>query len=159
MVDDRTKNFAMYLANTYSNRKNMWAYCYRRGLGINTNMHLEAMHKYVELFYWTKFNMWKLCGSFRKLKYFFYGGKQVKRLDQAISGLMRMLVDYEFNRLVAIEKGTRSSFMVKNYTRHRQAINEDLSSTKSNGNLWSFARIESGDLYSVEKLDVSDLCC
>ena len=39
------KKFGSYFLSTYEDRKNEWAYCYRKFLGINTNNHLEAMHR------------------------------------------------------------------------------------------------------------------
>lgn len=29
----------------------IWAYCYRKYLGVNCNMHLESMHKIIKYFY------------------------------------------------------------------------------------------------------------
>lgn len=43
--DKDTNSFGIYIESYYSNRKEMWAYCYRKGFGINTNMHLESMHR------------------------------------------------------------------------------------------------------------------
>lgn len=40
-------DFHRYFTSTYADRPRQWAYCYRRNLGINTNNHLEAMHRYV----------------------------------------------------------------------------------------------------------------
>ena len=46
LASKSTVEFGRYIATYYKNRTQAWAYCYRKGLGINTNMHLEAMHKY-----------------------------------------------------------------------------------------------------------------
>ena len=43
--DKDTKSFGEYIEQHYAKRKEMWAYCYRKGLKINTNMHLENMHR------------------------------------------------------------------------------------------------------------------
>ncbi|XP_067135125.1 uncharacterized protein [Centruroides vittatus] len=40
-----TKEFQKYFVHTYASRPKVWAYCYRKDLGINTNMYLEAMHR------------------------------------------------------------------------------------------------------------------
>lgn len=45
LTDSSSKSFGEYLQEYYAPRKEMWAYCYRKGLGINTNMHLESLHK------------------------------------------------------------------------------------------------------------------
>ena len=49
-------SFGYYFELNYANRVEQWAYCYRKGLGINANNHLESMHK--------------------KLKYHFLKGKK-----------------------------------------------------------------------------------
>uniref|UniRef100_A0A6P7GTZ2 Uncharacterized protein LOC114346431 n=1 Tax=Diabrotica virgifera virgifera TaxID=50390 RepID=A0A6P7GTZ2_DIAVI len=40
-----TAAFGQYFQTYYAGRCNLWAYCYRKGLGINTNMYLEALHR------------------------------------------------------------------------------------------------------------------
>ncbi|XP_067136725.1 uncharacterized protein [Centruroides vittatus] len=47
-----TKEFQKYFVHTYASRPKVWAYCYRKGLGINTNMYLEAMHRVLKLVIW-----------------------------------------------------------------------------------------------------------
>ena len=37
--------FSQYFKQEWSGKKEWWAYCYRRGLGINTNMAVEAFHR------------------------------------------------------------------------------------------------------------------
>jgi hypothetical protein len=55
--DVKTKDFGIYFKNYYSQRPKAWAFCYRLGLFLNTNIYLEAMHK--------------------KLKYCYMHGKQI----------------------------------------------------------------------------------
>jgi len=43
--EPRTQVFAEYFIRYYSNRRKEWAPCYRKGLHVNTNMHLENMHR------------------------------------------------------------------------------------------------------------------
>lgn len=38
-------NFIKYLETYYENKMHQWAACYRVGLGINTNMYLESLHR------------------------------------------------------------------------------------------------------------------
>ncbi|XP_026464645.1 uncharacterized protein LOC113367234 [Ctenocephalides felis] len=42
--DDDAKLFVKYFKKFYYSRATTWAYCYRKGLGINTNMFLESFH-------------------------------------------------------------------------------------------------------------------
>ena len=44
-ADPLTKTFADYFVRHYSSRRREWAPCYRKGLHVNTNMHLENMHR------------------------------------------------------------------------------------------------------------------
>jgi len=78
--DDETKNFGIYFENYYSRRPQAWAFCYRLDLSLNTNIHLEAMHK--------------------KLKYCYMQGKQNRRVDNWISMLMRFARDMMFERTI-----------------------------------------------------------
>ncbi|XP_068087050.1 uncharacterized protein [Anabrus simplex] len=57
---ENTKLFGEYFQEYYAGRPECWAYCYRRGLGINTNMYLESMHKTLKFFFWKekKQNEW-----------------------------------------------------------------------------------------------------
>jgi hypothetical protein len=40
MNDSDTRDFGIYFDHMYGNRVGLWAYCYRKGLGVNCNMHL-----------------------------------------------------------------------------------------------------------------------
>ncbi|GFT60214.1 uncharacterized protein NPIL_71501 [Nephila pilipes] len=42
---DELREFGKYFEHIYSKRTEVWAYCYRKWLGINTNMHIESMHR------------------------------------------------------------------------------------------------------------------
>lgn len=76
--DDETKRFGQYFRDHYSSRPNLWAYCHRIRLGINTNMYLESLHE--------------------KIKYQYLDGKVIKRLDMAINALLKMVRDLLFDR-------------------------------------------------------------
>ena len=51
------ESFLKYFNSYYVERKEMWASCYRKEAGINTNMHLESLHK------WVSFDVGD-CGGF-----------------------------------------------------------------------------------------------
>ncbi|GFU05441.1 uncharacterized protein NPIL_350771 [Nephila pilipes] len=42
---DELREFGKYFEHMYSKRTEVWAYYYRKWLGINTNMHIESMHR------------------------------------------------------------------------------------------------------------------
>ena len=133
-----TMKYALYLEENYSQRKKHWAYCYRTGLGINTNMHLESMHK--------------------KLKYSFFGGKDVKRLDVSVSCLMRMLLDYQFNRIISQEKGERSNKFWVNRQRHLQGMDFQETISKTSSTSWAVLSSSGADIYNVQKTDRKKCC-
>ncbi|GFU02553.1 uncharacterized protein TNCV_3754871 [Trichonephila clavipes] len=68
--DPDTSEFGKYFQQNYAQRPEKSAYCYRKSLGINTNMYLESRHK--------------------KIKYHYFDGKHVKRLDVAIDRLLKL---------------------------------------------------------------------
>jgi hypothetical protein len=87
--DHELTDFGQYfLKNYYYNRKS-WAYCYRKHTGLNTNMHLERMH--------------------RTLKYIYLKKKTVKRLDKAINAIMKLVRDTLYEKLIIIHKGIKRS--------------------------------------------------
>lgn len=88
--DPDTKNFSEYFINNYGNNYISWAYCYRKELGINTNMYLESMH--------------------RIIKYDYLEGKKIKRLDKSLHSLMRFTRDKHVERLIKLTKGKYSHF-------------------------------------------------
>lgn len=49
--EEVTASMYSYLKNNYFDNRTQWAYCYRRGCGINTNMHLESMHRVIKYVY------------------------------------------------------------------------------------------------------------
>lgn len=101
--DPDTIKFAEYFRAHYANRPECWAYCYRIGLGINTNMYLESLHKI--------------------LKYSYLEGKKVKRLDKAIDALMKIARDTMFKRLIKLAKNTPSEKLKKIRESHKAGQN------------------------------------
>ncbi|XP_067134139.1 uncharacterized protein [Centruroides vittatus] len=96
-----TKEFQKYFVHTYASRPKVWAYCYRKGLGINTNMYLEAMH--------------------RVLKHCYLEGKVNKRVDHCIDVLLKMTRDKLFERIIKMCKGTISHRQAKIHKSHKES--------------------------------------
>lgn len=85
--DPDTELFGEYFEKYYKHRVQLWAYCFRMHLGINTNMFLEALHK--------------------EIKYSYLDGKKVKRLDKSINAILKLTRDKLFKRIIKISKHCR----------------------------------------------------
>ncbi|XP_047106651.1 uncharacterized protein LOC124775862 [Schistocerca piceifrons] len=87
MVSDPvTVEFGFYLQEHYAKSTRCWAYFCRANSGINTNTHIERMH--------------------RTIKYIYLLGKRVKRLfDRSIHALMSFVRDKLHDRLIILTKG------------------------------------------------------
>ncbi|XP_072384060.1 uncharacterized protein [Diabrotica undecimpunctata] len=117
--NDTTKEFANYFQNNYVNRVESWAHCYRYGLGINTNMYLEAFHKV--------------------LKHIYLEGKKVKRLDKTIDALMKFTRDKLFDRLTKTIKGKstyRITLINKSHIESRSIKRENITQSKIDPSIW-----------------------
>ena len=103
-ADEDTKEFGEYFEAEYTRHPEPRAFCYRVGLGIDTNMFLEAMQK--------------------KLKYTYMKGKQIRREDECIGILMTFTRDVAFQRLTRKCKGNDSSRQSVIKDRHRTSVKE-----------------------------------
>lgn len=101
--DPDTADFGKYFQKHYANRPEKWAFCYRKSLGLNTNMFLEAMHK--------------------KIKYCYMDGKQNRRVDKCISLLLRFARDMMFERTIRMVKNKPTYRMEQIAVSHRRSIN------------------------------------
>lgn len=109
-----------------------WAYCFRIGAGINTNMHLERMH--------------------RTLKYTYLKGKRVKRLDKGINAIMRLVRDKCIERLITINKGKISSKLSAIRSRHKTSVALDLNLVTFCENGWNVASQSKTELYLIRQV-------
>ncbi|GFY54226.1 uncharacterized protein TNIN_19811 [Trichonephila inaurata madagascariensis] len=72
LTDLDTTKFGKYSQQNYAQRPEKCPYCFFKGSGyININMHLDSLHK--------------------NIKYPYFDGKQVIRLDVAVKGLINLL--------------------------------------------------------------------
>lgn len=136
--DPETRDFGHYFSQHYAGRPEKWAFCFRIGLGLNTNMHLESMHK--------------------TLKHLYLEGKKVKRLDKCINALIKMSRDRIFKRLINITKKTPSSRIVSINQSHAKSgkITQESISLISEG-VWEVVSSTNKDiLYRVTK--TGDVC-
>ncbi|GFS52659.1 uncharacterized protein NPIL_356961 [Nephila pilipes] len=128
---DEFRAFKNYFEHVYCKRTEAWAYCHRKWLGINTNMHIESMH--------------------RTIKYVYLLGIKVKRLDRALFYLMKFVRDRVFDRLICLEKGKISSKIAQLRKRHK--VGQELTSLciRKNEEEWSVASTKSNEIYIVKK--------
>ena len=85
LQDPDCKNFGQYFQTYYGNNYKSWAFCYRIGAKINTNGHIESMHRIIKHVYLKK----KYCTS----------------LHKSIQILMRFIKDKTFDDFVTMHKG------------------------------------------------------
>ncbi|XP_050311306.1 uncharacterized protein LOC126746925 [Anthonomus grandis grandis] len=136
--DQDTTDFANYFEKYYTQNIASWAYCYRMDTGINTNMHIENMH--------------------RSIKYIYLNGKINKRLDYAIYILMKFVRDKLFNRLIVLNKGKVSSKLKELRIRHKTSETLNVSSVIVNKNGWVIPSSSTNDLYQIEERQIDCNC-
>ena len=100
--DKDTYEFGCYFETRYSVNVKMWAYCFRKSCGINTNMHVESMHKII--------------------KYFYLQGKSVQRLDKGLHAVLNFIRDKTVERIIKNTKGKNNYHIQQILKRHRTSI-------------------------------------
>ncbi|KAF4524994.1 hypothetical protein B566_EDAN014136 [Ephemera danica] len=116
---EETKHLASYVER-YCNRSKEWAYCYRMDSHLNTNMFLEAFHK--------------------KLKYVYFDGKVMRRMDKSIYLLLKLIRDASIEREVRLMKNTATFRIQKINKAHDQAkmiSSSDVDQIEQGINEWS----------------------
>ncbi|KAJ8911225.1 hypothetical protein NQ315_014937, partial [Exocentrus adspersus] len=124
--DNDTKLFASYFKDYYMNVTTRWAYCHRLKSGLNTNMHVERMH--------------------RTIKYIYLGGKKVKRLDKSLHAIMKFINFAEQGKITTKIRELRK--------RHRKSVNLDKTLVLENGEGWDIPSSSKNnfELYHIEKI-------
>lgn len=137
--DPATREFGTYFKSYYGKNVKCWAYCHRLQAGLNTNMHLESMHK--------------------ALKYLDGNTKQVKRLDKGISAMMSFVTAKLFDRLIVNIKGKVTSKMKDIRRRHKDGIskNKQFIITKV-GSSWEVLSLKSQEVYVVREKNAQCKC-
>ncbi|XP_068082865.1 uncharacterized protein [Anabrus simplex] len=140
LEDEETKDFGLYFQQRYARCCKAWAYCHRLNSGINTNMHLEAMH--------------------RTLKHVLLKGQPVKRLDKAIHAIMQLVKAKLFDRLVVIEKGKVTAKLRDLRDRHKKSLQLRSNLVSENGDGgWAIASSNVPQLYYTVRLVQPDCSC
>ncbi|KAE9521927.1 hypothetical protein AGLY_017661 [Aphis glycines] len=117
MNDPDTRDFGIYFDCMYGNRVGLWAYCHRKSLGVNCNMHLESMHK--------------------TIKYHYLNGCKVGRLDKSITTIRRYTRDKKVERIIKLTKGKTSTKIQEIKKRHNKSTLLDLTINQDSANNWS----------------------
>ncbi|CAN7985974.1 unnamed protein product, partial [Ixodes hexagonus] len=139
------KDFFQYFKRTYTNRPELWAYCHRKNAGINTNMHLEAMHK--------------------MLKQIFLEGKKNYHIDKLISALIGMTSYFIRKRLFEACKGqvgSKIATLHKNHSAPDISVDEDdqwkVKSQSTRGVVYDVSRTEGECTGCHIRCDVCKAC-
>ncbi|XP_047112053.1 uncharacterized protein LOC124788816 [Schistocerca piceifrons] len=136
--DPETSEFFHYFKTYYEKNVKCWAYCHRMRSGLNTNMHLESMHK--------------------TLKYIHANAKQVKRLDKGISALMSLVTAKLFDRLIVNVKGKLTSKMKNIRRKHKCSILMNKDSIRKVGRGWEVPATKSHEVYLVQENNIFCNC-
>ena len=99
--------FLAYFQTEYAPHIEEWAYAYRYGAEINTNMYVESFH--------------------RVLKVVYLDSKQNRRVDHLLTVLLRFARDKAFERIHKLEKG-KSSHRIKEINKRHGSAEEMISS-------------------------------
>lgn len=138
MVQDKeTKTFGLYFQGFYEATYSHWAYSYRKGCNINTNMRLESMHKI--------------------LKHIYLDGKTVKRLDKGLHALLKLIRDKSVQRIIKLTKGSSSSHISDIHRRHRSALTSKFNVKEDENKSWTMEN-ETGSYYTIEKKSILNCC-
>ena len=114
LADESTQEFGKYFQSYYANRPETWAYCYRIGASINTNMRVENYH--------------------RLLKHVYHSGTKMKRLDALLNTLLKIVRDKAHERVMKLIRVKAPYIVQKINSAHRRSleiINEDVAEKDS----------------------------
>ena len=95
--------FLTYFQNEYVPHIEEWAYAYRHGAEIHTNMYVETFH--------------------RVLKVVYLDSKQNRRVDYLLTVLLRFAKDKAFEQIQKLEKG-KSSHRIKEINKRHGSAEE-----------------------------------
>lgn len=102
LSDEELVKFAEYFKTWYCKRVKEWAFCFRVGTPANTNMAVEAFHRYLKIVY--------------------LEGKHNRRVDNLLSILLRIARDRVYDRAIKLEKGKLTHRVCEITKRHHRAV-------------------------------------
>lgn len=135
--DPETIEFATYF-EMYVKNKQHWAYCYRLRSGLNTNMHIERMH--------------------RTIKHLYLKGKFTKRLDKALCAILQFVRDKIFQRLIVAHKGKVCTKLSDMRQRHKTSQTLDIGKVVPYETGWIVPSTSKKEIYLIEELQADCMC-
>ena len=127
--------FLDYFQREYVSHTQEWAYAYRIGAEINTNMY---------------------CESFRRLlKIVYLDSKQNLRVDRLLAVLLRFAKDKAFECIQKLEKGKSSHRMKEILKRHKSAlemVSDGAAPHQESENSWQVHSQSSEQVYTVTRV-------
>lgn len=141
LMDERMRDFGLYFVSNYVGRELMWAFCFRAGLGLNTNMYLEAHHK--------------------TLKYNYLMKKVNNRVDKAIQALLQRTKNTHFDMIRRLAKGTLKTGRIAAITSSHKKCGQIRPGmiTQTEEGTWHVQRLGGGPQYTVTSTDTTCLGC
>ncbi|GBN87583.1 hypothetical protein AVEN_99720-1 [Araneus ventricosus] len=136
-ADPDLVEFGQYFFEYYVKNVKSWAYCYRLHAGVNTNMHIERMHK--------------------TLKYIYLLGKSVQRLDKVIHAIMRFLRDKLFDRLIVLNKCKLTNKLKDLRKRHKTSLSMSVSVVQTTEG-WNICSQNNDEMYAVTQINIVCQC-
>uniref|UniRef100_A0A8D8Z8V6 SWIM-type domain-containing protein n=1 Tax=Cacopsylla melanoneura TaxID=428564 RepID=A0A8D8Z8V6_9HEMI len=136
-----TKSYSDYFCKMYARRTHVWALCYRKRLGIHTNVHLEDLHK--------------------QLKCTYLDGKNVRRLDRAIDGVLKIIRDSFLKRSFQVTFNTESSRMAQIQRNHEKGLEvpEDMICILETGKSWEVVSSRDTDTTYIVRPSEDNMVC
>lgn len=136
---EKLKDFVKYFKDHYAVRPQEWAYCFRNKAGVNTNMHLESMH--------------------RTLKHSMLEGKQNKRVDKLISALMDLTYHFLMKSAIQMIKGAKGKKLSTIAKNHRSGSDMATCAKLNEDGTWTVpSQSIKGLSYKVSKVG-DGACC
>jgi hypothetical protein len=131
--DPKMKDFHDYLVQDWLKNKEIWAFCHRLGLGINTNMFTEAFH--------------------RVFKRLYLKGKVNKRVDSCLVNLLKFARDQCFGRVIQLTKGKANYRITEIEERHRRSQSLPLANVEmSSEKVWNVTSLDEKNVYEVQRI-------
>lgn len=101
-ADPDLADFVQYFKSQYAGNPELWGYCFREGIHLNTNNYLESMHN--------------------ELKTNYLGGKHNARLDKLLYVLVQLTRDRLMKLVLSKVNPKADCKSSANFKRHREAL-------------------------------------
>ncbi|XP_056638648.1 uncharacterized protein LOC130446417 [Diorhabda sublineata] len=134
--DPDSSEFITYFRNNFVNNNECWAYCHRLHAGINTNMHLERMHKSINFIFLKE-----------------------KRLDKGITAMLKFLKDKLMDEQKINQKGKVCIKLSNIELKHKHMEEMDGSTLKAYDHGWEVLSDKGCEMYLVQQQETNCINC